>query len=144
MDLIDRQRVIYSVYDLGTPFRELKTNEDPRLNLIPAKKARQTLRKKGTEVFLMITSLAARKALRRVRLSVSRPEEVRAIVEQDEPPIPTYAELLTITREEWDAIERSGVRSVKVGEGEVTNHLLVKGRRRKKKDTREETAPNEA
>ncbi|OQD73316.1 hypothetical protein PENANT_c212G08917, partial [Penicillium antarcticum] len=90
------------------------------------------------------TSSAARKALRRVGLSVSRPEEVRAIVEQDEPPIPTYAELSTITREEWDAIERSGVRSVKVGEGEVTNHLLVKGRRRKKKDTREETAPNEA
>ncbi|OQD65583.1 hypothetical protein PENANT_c386G07221, partial [Penicillium antarcticum] len=54
MDLIDRQRVMHSVYDLGTPFRELETNEDPRLNLIPAKKARQTLRKKGTEAFLMI------------------------------------------------------------------------------------------
>jgi hypothetical protein len=73
------------------------------------------------------TSSAARSALRRAGLSVNRPEEVRRILDSDEPP-PTYSDLSTFTREEWDEFKRTGARYDLVGEEAIAKRVIAKTR----------------
>jgi gas vesicle protein len=84
------------------------------------------------------TSSAARKALRRVGLQVERPEEVRRILESDDEP-PTYSDLSTFTRKEWEDFKRSGARFESVGEELATRRVIAKERAKERR--RQRTLP---
>ena len=73
------------------------------------------------------TSSAARMALRRARIQVERPEEVRTILEIDED-LPNYSDLSTFTRKEWEDFKRSGARFDSVGEELATRRVIAKER----------------
>ena len=87
------------------------------------------------------TSSAARSALRRAGLRVQRPEEVRKILESDEPP-PSYPDLSTFTRQEWDEFKRTGARLDSVGEKAAAERVIAKSRANAKK--RRQTPQQEA
>ena len=81
------------------------------------------------------TSQAARSAMRRAGMKLKRPEEVRKILENDAPP-PTYSDLSTFTREEWDEFRRNGVRQSLVGEDAIAERVIEKARGRAAKSQR--------
>jgi hypothetical protein len=89
------------------------------------------------------SSTAARSALRKAGLRVKRPEELQRILDEEEVS-PTYADLSTITRKEWEESRRSGERPDSVGEGNaVAERVLTKeranARRRNKASTAQPT-----
>ncbi|KAJ5131586.1 hypothetical protein N7448_005744 [Penicillium atrosanguineum] len=86
------------------------------------------------------TSSAARMALRRARIQVERPEEVRTILEIDKD-LPNYLDLSTFTRKEWEDFKRLGARFNSVGEELATRRVIAKQRA---KARRRRTLPAEA
>lgn len=73
------------------------------------------------------TSTASRAALRRAGLTIRRPEEMRKVLDSDEPP-PTYSDLSTFTREEWDEFKRTGARYESVGEEAIAKRVIAKAK----------------
>ncbi|CAG8884583.1 unnamed protein product, partial [Penicillium egyptiacum] len=60
----------------------------------------------------------------------------RRVLDEVEPPPPTYADLSTFTRDEWQEFRRNGARREFVGEEAIAEHLIAKTRaqaRRKKR-----------
>ena len=68
-------------------------------------------------------------------MKLKRPEEVRKILENDAPP-PTYSDLSTFTREEWDEFRRNGARQSLVGEDAIAERVIEKARGRAAKSQR--------
>ena len=88
-------------------------------------------------------SPAGRSALRRAGTKINRPEELRRVLDEVEPPPPTYADLSTFTRDEWQEFRRNGARREFVGEEAIAEHLIAKTRaqvRKKKRQTDGENA----
>jgi transposase InsO family protein len=80
------------------------------------------------------SSQAAQSALRRKGLRLRKPEEILKIIQQDDNP-PSYHDLSTFTREEWEQFKLAradGARPNQVGEGQIAEKVL--DRRRKKID----------
>jgi hypothetical protein len=80
------------------------------------------------------SSQAAQSALRRKGLHLRRPEEILRVLQQDDKP-PSYHDLSTFTREEWEQFKldrADGARPNQVGEGQIAENVL--DRRRKKID----------
>jgi hypothetical protein len=76
------------------------------------------------------TSPAARNAMRRAGIRLRRPEELQKILETEDSP-PTYSDLSTFTREEWDEFRRNGARHEEVGEDEaIARRVIEKNRNR--------------
>jgi hypothetical protein len=73
-------------------------------------------------------SPAGRSALRRAGQKIGRPEELRKILDEVEPPPPTYADLSTFTREEWQEFRRSGARTEFLGEEVMAERVIAKTR----------------
>ncbi|OQD82988.1 hypothetical protein PENSOL_c164G09093 [Penicillium solitum] len=73
-------------------------------------------------------SPAGRSALRRAGIKINRPEELRRVLNEVEPPPPTYADLSTFTRAEWQEFKRIGTRREFVGEDVIAEHLIAKTR----------------
>jgi hypothetical protein len=69
------------------------------------------------------TSSAGKHELRRADWQISHPDEAPA-GDDDEQPL-TYNDLSTISRKEWDRLERSGVRSRVGGEGDSVDKVMV-------------------
>ncbi|KAG0160178.1 hypothetical protein PDIDSM_7705 [Penicillium digitatum] len=67
--------------------------------------------------------------LRRKGLDIRHPLDGGEIIDTDSETPPSYHELATISRAEWDAMERSGVRSRLVGREEVLRHVVTKTRK---------------
>jgi transposase InsO family protein len=92
-----------------------------------------------TEPTRLWTSPAARNAMRRAGIRLRRPEELQKVLENEDSP-PTYSDLSTFTREEWDELRRNGARHEKVGEDAIALRVIEKNRslpRRNKKDWEE-------
>ncbi len=71
-------------------------------------------------------------SLKRAKLPVQRSSpEVDEILEQEEPPLPSYEELSTISRAEWDRRQKEGLHKPLVGEGEnLPQEAIRKTRKR--------------
>ena len=89
-------------------------------------------------------SPAGRSALRRAGQKIGRPEEIRRILDEVEPPPPSYADLSTFTREEWQEFRRSGQRTEFMGEEVMAERVIAKTRaaaRKRRRDTTVDQAP---
>ncbi|QQK39479.1 Ribonuclease H-like protein [Penicillium digitatum] len=75
------------------------------------------------------TSSGGKYQLRRKGLDIRHPLDGGEIIDTDSETPPSYHELATISRAEWDAMERSGVRSRLVGREEVLRHVATKARK---------------
>lgn len=75
------------------------------------------------------TSSGGKYQLRRQGMDIRHPLDGGEIVDTDSERPPSYHELATISRAEWDAMERSGVRSRLVGREEVLRHIAAKARK---------------
>lgn len=85
-------------------------------------------------------STATRSALRRAGLHLDRPEELQRILDK-EVSSPTYADLSTYTRKEWEESRRAGARSGLVEEGNaVADRVLAKSRANAKRKSQKATA----
>ncbi|QQK47140.1 retrotransposon ty3-gypsy subclass [Penicillium digitatum] len=73
--------------------------------------------------------LGGKYQLRRKGLDIRHPLDGGEIIDTDSETPPSYHELATISRAEWDAMERSGVRSRLVGREEVLRHVVTKTRK---------------
>lgn len=87
-------------------------------------------------------SPAGRSALRRAGQKIGRPEELRKILDEVEPPPPTYADLSTFTREEWQEFRRSGARAEFLGEEVMAERVIAKTRAAARKRRKKETVNN--
>lgn len=87
-------------------------------------------------------SPAGRSALRRAGMKINRPEELRRVLDEVEPPPPTYADLSTFTRDEWNEFRRAGARREVIGEEAITEHLIAKSRAQGRKKNRQENGTN--
>ena len=79
------------------------------------------------------SSSAFNRALKRQGLSLQHPVEVRHLLDAEDPLPPSYSELSTMSREEWDEHQRTGVRYGSAGEGnddDLPTRLLRKTRPR--------------
>ncbi|KOS36085.1 hypothetical protein ACN38_g13229, partial [Penicillium nordicum] len=84
-------------------------------------------------------SPAGRSALRKAGQKIGRPEELRRILDEVEPPPPTYADLSTFTREEWQEFRRSGARTEFLGEEVMAERVIAKTRAAARKRRKRET-----
>lgn len=75
------------------------------------------------------TSSGGKYRLRREGADIRHPLDGGEVVDTDSEKPPSYHELATISRSEWDAMERSGVRSRLVGREEVLRHVAAKARK---------------
>lgn len=88
----------------------------------------------------MWASTAARSALRRAGLRLERPEELQKVLDEEETP-PTYSDLSTFTRKEWEESRRAGARSSLAEEGNaVADRVLAKSRANAKRKSQKATA----
>ncbi|OQD79113.1 hypothetical protein PENSOL_c337G01743, partial [Penicillium solitum] len=87
-------------------------------------------------------SPAGRSALRRAGMKINRPEELRRVLDEVEPPPPTYADLSTFTRAEWQEFKRTGTRREFVGEDVIAEHLIAKTRAQGRKENRQKDDKN--
>lgn len=87
------------------------------------------------------TRLASK--LKRVGLTLHHPIEVRHIVDAVEPALPSYSDLSTWTKREWEQQERTGVRSSLVGEEEAVRKLNQRDARKARKPRTRKTQPQE-
>ncbi|OQE57711.1 hypothetical protein PENNAL_c0390G07788, partial [Penicillium nalgiovense] len=85
-------------------------------------------------------SPASRSALRRAGQKIGRPKELRKILDEVEPPPPTYADLSTFTREEWQEFKRLGARTEFLGEEVMAERVIAKIRAAARKKQKKETA----
>lgn len=75
------------------------------------------------------TSSGGKHRLRREGVDIRHPLAGGEVIDVDSDEPPSYHELATISRAEWDAMERSGVRSRLVGREEVLRHVATKARK---------------
>lgn len=87
-------------------------------------------------------SPAGRSALRRAGMKINRPEELRKVLDEVEPPPPTYADLSTFTRAEWQEFKRTGMRREFVGEDAIAEHLIAKTRAQGRKKNQQNDGKN--
>ncbi|KAJ5082230.1 hypothetical protein N7532_011273 [Penicillium argentinense] len=81
------------------------------------------------------TSSLAKRAIQKAGYTLHKPQEIRKILDSEEPTPPSYSELSTITRAEWEARERSGEHSVSVGEDEAITERVISKKRMKQQRT---------